>query len=91
MPIILSYEVPYYLEDIMRGIFEKKDHFGLSAKKVSGFQGYPPMFHTHAELIYVMKGSINTIVDGQTHILQEGELLLLFPYLTHSYNNAPTQ
>jgi len=47
------------------------------------------MFHTHAELIYVMKGSINTIVDGQTHILQEGELLLLFPYLTHSYNNAP--
>ncbi len=73
----------------MKGIFEKKEHFGLMAKKVTGFRGFPPMFHTHGELIFVLKGSIHMTVDGNEYDLREGEIALLFPYLTHSYDDAP--
>lgn len=73
----------------MKGIFEKKEHFGLSATRVRGFMGYPPMFHTHGELLFVVNGSLDTVVDGVEHTLREGEISLLFPYLTHSYSSAP--
>ena len=72
----------------MKGVFEKKDYFELHGVYVDGFRGYPPMFHTHGELIYVVKGSISICVDGKTHTLQEGELSVVFPYLPHSYEDA---
>lgn len=73
----------------MKGIFEKKQQFYLSGRRVLGFKGFPPMFHTHAEILYVIKGCIRTTVDGNVHMLREGELLVLFPYLPHSYDSAP--
>ena len=73
----------------MKGVFEKKDYFELHGVKVSGFHGYPPMFHTHGELIYVLKGSIRISVDGDSYLLREGEMTIVFPYLTHSYDDAP--
>lgn len=73
----------------MKAIFEKKGHFGLSCARVCGFLGFPPMFHPHGELLYVIKGNINTVIDGQEHTLKEGEISLVFPYITHSYDNAP--
>ena len=73
----------------MKGVFEKKDYFVLHGLHIKGFRGYPPMFHTHGELIYVVKGSVNICVDGQTHVMQSGEMSVVFPYLTHSYDDAP--
>ncbi len=73
----------------MKGIFERKEHFGLMARKIKGFIGYPPMFHTHCELLYVIKGSVKTVIDGKEKLLQAGELAFLFSYLTHSYEDAP--
>lgn len=73
----------------MKGMFEKKAHLYVSGRHVQGFKGWPPMFHTHAELLYVIKGNIHTTVDGKLHTLQQGELLVLFPYLPHSYGDAP--
>ena len=78
-----------YKRFAMKGVFEKKDYFVLHGLRVSGFRGYPPMFHTHGEMIYVIKGSINLCVDGVCHRLEEGELSIVFPYLTHSYEDAP--
>ncbi len=72
----------------MNGIFEKRTPFGLKGSRFTGFMGYPPMFHTHGELIYVTRGSIETTVDGKSHRLEAGELCILFPYLTHSYSAA---
>ena len=46
------------------------------------------MFHAHLELIYVKKGTIKTTIDGVTHVLQPGELCVLFPYLSHSYEDG---
>lgn len=73
----------------MKGIFERKDYFELHGLSAHGFRGYPPMFHTHGELIYVVRGEINICVDGKSHLLKEGELSVVFPYLTHSYENEP--
>ena len=73
----------------MKGIFEKKDYFVLHGLIAEGFRGYPPMFHTHGELLYVIKGAVNICVDGMTHRLQEGEMSIVFPYLTHTYEDAP--
>lgn len=73
----------------MKGVFEKKDYFELHGVKVCGFHGYPPMFHTHGELILVLKGSIHINVDGDRYVLREGEMSVVFPYLTHSYVDAP--
>jgi len=74
---------------IMNAVFEKKEYFQLSASRVTGFRGYMPMFHPHGELLYVTEGAIPITVDGKSHLLKAGEMLVLFPYLTHSYEDAP--
>ena len=73
----------------MNGVFENINYYPLTCRKVKGFQGYIPMFHTHGELVYVEKGSISVTVDGEEHTLCAGELGVLFPYVTHSYEDAP--
>lgn len=73
----------------MNAVFEKKEYFQLSASRVTGFRGYMPMFHPHGELLYVTEGTIPVTVDGKSHLLKAGEMLVLFPYLTHSYEDAP--
>lgn len=73
----------------MNGVFEKKTPSLLQGIRFISFHGYPPMFHTHAELIYVSRGSIQTTVDGENHTLSAGELCVLFPYLTHTYGASP--
>lgn len=73
----------------MKGVFEKKEYFGLIGLKVTGFRGYSPMFHTHGELILVTKGSLSMVVDGEDYCIKEGEMSILFPYLVHSYEEAP--
>lgn len=73
----------------MKAVFEKKDKFKFIAKHITNFRGYPPMFHPHGELIYVLGGEINMMVDGYEHTLREGELATVFPYVVHSYEDAP--
>lgn len=73
----------------MKGIFEKKEHFGLIGRSFRGFRGWTPMFHTHGEIILLTKGSLSMVVDGKPLILQAGELSVLFPYLVHSYEQSP--
>jgi len=73
----------------MQAVFEKKTYFQLSGTYARGFQGYMPMFHPHGELLYVVKGQISITVDGSFHHLTAGQTAVVFPYLTHSYEDAP--
>ncbi len=73
----------------MKALFEKQDQFLLRGRRQIGFRGWPPMFHHHGELVYVIEGTIKTTVDGIEHILRPGELSVIFPYVTHSYEDAP--
>ena len=77
------------VEKNMNAVFEKKEYFQLIGKRSTGFKGYMPMFHPHGELLYVTEGAIPITVDGKSHILRAGEMAVLFPYVTHSYESAP--
>ena len=76
-------------ENLMKAVFQKTDDFGLIAKRIKNFKGFPPMFHSHLELIYIIKGEIAMTVDGNSRTLREGEMSVLFPYLIHSYEHSP--
>lgn len=69
--------------------YEKKAPAYLSGWQGTGFHGYPLMFHTHAELIYVVRGSLTVTVEGESLTLREGQLFVLFSGLAHSYQDAP--
>lgn len=73
----------------MQAVFEQKEYFRLSGSRITGFKGYLPMFHPHGELLYVTEGEIPITIDGKSHLLKAGEMAVLFPYLTHSYESAP--
>ncbi len=73
----------------MKSVFENKSRFLLQGVRIHGFRGYPPMFHTHAELVYVLRGSLNVTIDGAAHTLQAGQVAAIFPYVSHSYSDAP--
>ena len=68
----------------MKAAFEKQDRFFLKGRREIGFRSWMPSFHIHAELIYVIKGTIQTTVDGKEHALRSGELSVIFPYVSHS-------
>lgn len=70
-------------------VFEKKDYFPLHSCRCKGVMEWPSTFHTHAELVYVVEGSVPITVEGVPHDLKAGELAVLFPYLPHSYGKAP--
>ena len=73
----------------MKGIFEKKDKFNFFAKRIKNFYGYPPLFHPHCEIFFVISGEIEMTVDGKAKTLKAGEISTVFPYTVHSYENAP--
>jgi len=72
----------------MTGIFEN-NNLTVTAKHVHGFKGFPAMFHSHMEIIYVLRGSIRMQIDGIARILLPGQLSISFPYVVHSYESAP--
>lgn len=73
----------------MNAVFEKLEYFRLSCRRFHGIRGYPPMFHPHGELNYVIRGSICITIDGHPYRLQGGDLAVLFPYQIHSYEKVP--
>lgn len=72
----------------MKGVFENND-LSIVAKQVKGFWAFPPMFHAHMEIVFVINGKIDMKIDGQAHTLMPGELSICFPYLIHSYEESP--
>ena len=72
----------------MKAVFEKKDKVNITARMEQGFRGYPPMFHPHCELIYVIKGEIGVTIDGVAEKIKAGDLSITFPYVSHSYEDA---
>lgn len=72
----------------MKGVFENND-LCIVAKQIKGFWAFPPMFHAHMEIVFVINGKINMTIDGKFHTLMPGELSICFPYLIHSYEESP--
>lgn len=72
----------------MKPFFEKKN-LSITAVEKIGFRGFPMMFHPHMEILCVLEGSINVTVDGKNRLLGPGELCAVFPFVPHSYLDAP--
>lgn len=73
----------------MKAVFEKKADLRFSAKHICGLKPFPPMFHTHCELVYILDGQVKIMIDGHEYHLEPGNLALIFPYVVHSYESAP--
>ena len=74
----------------MKATFETWDHFNIKAWEMKGFPRFPPMFHSHCELVFVLDGEINLVIDGIERTIRAGEIATVFPYVTHSYSDAPS-
>ena len=72
----------------MKGVFENND-LTIVARQIKGFWAFPPMFHAHMEIVYVISGSINMSIGGMHHTLMPGQMSICFPYLIHSYEESP--
>lgn len=46
---------------------------------------YEQHFHGNLELIYVMKGKMQLVINGKSQELLPGEMYLIFPYTIHSF------
>ena len=73
----------------MKGVFEKKESFGIISFITSDFRAFPPLFHPHCEVICVLRGELPVVVSGEERRLVGGEGAFIFPYVTHSYQEAP--
>lgn len=73
----------------MKAVFEQMEHFNMTSWETVGFDGYHPSFHPHCELIMVIDGEIDMIIDGITHTVRAGEISVVFPYVTHCYQDSP--
>lgn len=72
----------------MKEKFEKKEMTIVAVEK-TGFQGFPMMFHPHIEILFALEGNIRVTVDAKERVLQPGEFCVVFPYVLHSYEDAP--
>jgi len=72
----------------MKAVFEKIHPFAIKGWHYIGFRDWLPAFHPHVEMVYVVSGCVKTVVDGVEHTLREGELSVIFPYVSHSYEKS---
>ena len=72
----------------MKPTFENNAGIKLTAKEIRGFRGYPPMFHTHCELIIMIDGKMKMMVNGIRRELTSNDAVIVFPYEVHSYESS---
>lgn len=71
----------------MRGVFERND-LSISAVQRNRMETYKPMFHSHAEIIYILSGETELTIDGIKKTLKSGGLSFAFPYSIHEYSGS---
>ena len=67
--------------------FENRDKSGpLTADSIEALTPFPHI-HPHLELIYLLEGSSEAIVDNKNFLIEKGDLFLSFPNQIHSYHD----
>jgi AraC-like DNA-binding protein/mannose-6-phosphate isomerase-like protein (cupin superfamily) len=56
----------------------------VSARPHTRFVDIPVHSHSYLEMMYVCAGSVTHLIEGQTLVLKEGELLLMNRHVTHA-------
>lgn len=69
-------------------IYEISKEKGISdffyCKKMSKDQ-HPSRVHSHLEIIFVLKNSIEVSVSGKKYVVNEGSMIFIMPYEVHGY------
>lgn len=47
---------------------------------------YPLLIHKQLEIIYIIKGDASCVIDGKEYVMTAGDMSVVFPYVSHSYN-----
>lgn len=71
----------------MRTLFENKK-INIIVKMIDDFRPFPPMFHEHMEIVYVLKGNVRMQIEENSRLLTPGQIGLVFPYVVHSYERS---
>lgn len=66
----------------MKSLYQKREHWYHC--QVSKNLSYPAHLHGECELHYVLSGEIDITINGQKHILKEGDLSIAFPNTIHT-------
>lgn len=81
--------------DIQRGLYTSKKHFTIESEKLlqegklitvrphTRFVHFPNHGHNYIEVFYVCQGKVTHIINGETVIVKQGELLFLNQYVEH--------
>ena len=46
-----------------------------------------PHVHREIELVYVLRGSVDVVVDGSPYVAQTGDCIMILPLQIHFYNS----
>lgn len=49
---------------------------------------YPAHFHTHCEIMYVLDGEVDVMVDGVTYKAMRDEAIFIAPHQIHSFKSS---
>ena len=49
---------------------------------------YPPHFHSHCEMMFVEKGQVNVIVDGESYTAKQNNAIFIAPHQIHSFSSS---
>lgn len=70
----------------MRYKIENK-HYDYFVGSYSHGLGRTSHIHTHLEMVYLLQGTADAIVDGKRYALEPGDLFVAFPNQIHFYEN----
>ena len=56
----------------------------VSARPHTRFVDIPLHSHNYTEMMYILSGSVTHIIDGQSYVLNEGDLLIMNRHVMHS-------
>lgn len=71
--------------DKMKAFYEKRNMDVAFYK--SGTVTFPTHFHPAVEIIVILKGKAECVIDGCSYSISEGEAVMVFPNQIHSYND----
>ena len=73
-------------------IFYEQKSFDFSFENSGTHRGRdiycPPHFHNHIEIVYMEKGSAKISIDLNEYILEQDDLLVVFPNQVHGYTRS---
>lgn len=86
----ILYSPPTHTQDILSPdlLYETPEMEYTFVFKQHPNLGYPPRFHSSAEVYYVKEGSIIAYINNNTYTVNKGEIIVVNPFEIHKYEKT---